>query len=382
MTNLENSLHKMNEDKISEGKIDLRPAGRDFIMKQLLNYKRKRVYVIILVLICISLLPIIASIINGTFINKSLKVDAIWDIGYHVQFLLLLPFFTFFVRKYFEKLEDAILILDKTRVIKMNNLEYNEAVDYSNKLFSHWAITFIPYIISLLMTIFTTTNYIFAGHNTWNSAISLKDVAITDILSILPMLPLFYILPAIILRIILTYFVIKKFLSGQVDIQPLHPDNCGGLSPLGDFSLRNSYVGIGVGIPVVILVLFNIYKTDFPISNIYNIMNISTYIISLTIIFFLPLLGARGSMLLAKNLEKKRISDYYQEEKEIIYLGIDKKLPLKDLELSKLEGLMKLYETAKSMPVYPFDTRNVVRFFFSILWPIILLIIGAIIEKI
>ena len=360
----------------------LLPAGNDYFIRQLLEFGWRRVIKILFLIISISLLPIIASIFKGSFINYNLNVDAFHDLGYHTQFFLLLPFFVFFLPYYFNGLQKAIDSLVKTKVLKISSSDYTEVIKFSNSLFSYWIVTYLPFIITIGFSIYGILNYFLAGYKNWNSVSNINDFNIINVLAILPMLPFYYFITAIILRIGLTYFVIKKILNKNVDIQPLHPDNCGGLSPLGKFSLKASSAGIGVGIPVMILIIFNTYHNNFALFGFYNVMNILTYIVALTVVFFLPLLGARNSMLQAKQEELERISNLFQKERTSINQIIDSKNSSQDIDFTKIQGMINLYEMAKSMPVYPFEASNVLRFFGSVLWPILLVLVQYILEKI
>jgi hypothetical protein len=132
---------------------------------------------------------------------------------------------------------------------------------------------------------------------------------------------------------------------------------------------------------LVILIYANYYN-KIPQYELYNTMNIISYVIAMTIVFFLPLLGARKSMLQAKNNELKKINDIFQKEREISLINIDNNRLPSEIEISNLENLIKLHNIAKSMPVWPFNLKNIVRFLSSVLWPVLLILIEHIVGKI
>ncbi|HEV7518638.1 MAG TPA: hypothetical protein VGR07_20270, partial [Thermoanaerobaculia bacterium] len=43
-------------------------------------------------------------------------------------------------------------------------------------------------------------------------------------------------------------------------------------------------------------------------------------------------------------------------------------------EMVQIDRLTKLYKIANDMPVYPFNRDNVVKFFSSVLWPLLVMI--------
>jgi len=76
-----------------------------------------------------------------------------------------------------------------------------------------------------------------------------------------------------------------------------------------------------------------------PIMSLVNILLIAGYISCLSVVFFLPLLGARRSMLVAKMRELKIISDYFQSERTDILSNYNKGESAKKLKYQILKGL-------------------------------------------
>jgi hypothetical protein len=359
--------------------IKLFPAGKDFIVRQIFKNGWIRVSIILGVIYLFVSIPVILSYFAGNFINKDLDMDAYSDKSYHAMFFVLLPFFVFFIRYYLTGLEDAIDKLCNSKVLRISPMRYCRAVEYSNNLFSCRFVTFIPYFLAALLLIDSILNYNLKGLHTWNST-SLSGINIISSIDIVITYFFFYFFFALLLRMILTYFVIRKFLSGNINVQPLHPDNCGGLAPLGEFALRITWAGFFVGIPVLWLMYGN-YLNNIPHYQLTNIFNLSFYVISMTVVFFLPLLGARKSMRRAKDKELRLINDIFQKGRKDVLLNINKYKVEGEVEISNLEKLIKLHDIAKSMPVWPFNSRNIVRFLSSVLWPVLLILIQYIFGK-
>lgn len=357
---------------------DLLPAGEDFIFKQLFEHgSTKVVFSCAVLLICI--LPLIVSIFEGTFINRNLKIDAIHDLGYFVLVFFIL-FFVIFIPYYFNDFSKAITLLGEKKILNINDPSYKNTLDYSNALFSNKLVTILPYLLAILFTIFGCITFYFAGLDYWDSSAGFQKVSLSTILVLLPRLLFAYFIAAFLLRLLLIYFVLKKLINENIDIQPLHPDNCGGLSPLGKFSVKISLAGFGIGIPLMFNIIWDINK-GLSMFGYVEMSTILIYIFALTIVFFLPLLGARDGMLKAKRKEIIIISEQYQIVRKRVFSNIDRMNSTHDQNISKLEELKRLHDMAKSMPVYPFNANNVIRFFSSILWPILLILINYFIEK-
>jgi hypothetical protein len=358
-------------------KSQLHPAGKDFVIKQLLNYSWRRVYFILGVIFFLSFLPIVISFIEGDFINKNLTIDAYRDISYHVMFILLLPFYIFFLRYYLTGLENAIDSLRNSNILKIDVIEYNNAVKYSNNFFASWFVTLLPFFLATIFLIDSIFNYNLKALNTWNST-SLEGINLLCIINIFNTFLFFYFFFALLIRMSLIYFIIKKFLYGNLNVQPLHPDNCGGLSPISKFALKISWAGIFGGIAVLLLMYGN-YRNNIPHYQLTNVMNLVSYIIAMTIAFFLPLFGARESMLRKRYDEMNSINIVIQNERENIFLDINKFGITKEIDISNLENLIKLQDVAKSMPVWPFNSKSILKFLSSVLWPVLLVFLQYIV---
>jgi hypothetical protein len=358
----------------------LKPAGKDFLTKLLFENGPCRVILTIAVVLLFCFMPLVASIFNGTFINENIKCDAAHDVGYYVMVIITL-FLVFFLPYYFNDLGKAISLLYDTKILNISGTAFKETLDYSNRLFSNWVVTILPYLLAILFTVFGYVSFFLAGKDYWDSSKNLQEISLPTALVSLPRLIYSYLISSFLLRIVLTYFILKKFINENIDIQPLHPDNCGGLSPLGKLSLKISTAGFGIGIPIVINIIWDVYKQGLPLFGYVEMSTILIYLFALVVVFFLPLLGAREGMLKAKNKELKLISDHFQEERKRIILNFNSIESSQDIGISKLEELKKLYDMANAMPVYPFNSKNVIRFFSSILWPILVLFLQYLIQK-
>jgi hypothetical protein len=356
----------------------LRPAGRDPLTKQLVEKGWWRVILVVAIVLVFSGLPFITSALSGRLVNDSLTVDLSGDIGYMVMYLFLVPFFILFTPFYLKSLGSVIDELRKNGILIIRETEYIDSVRYANRLFDSALVTFLPYILALLLGGANLYNFIAAAGNSW-FYLSLNDGRVIATIVVIPTV-LFYLFFFILaVRITITFRVINRMLEGNLDVQPLHPDNCGGLSPLGDFALKISWAGIGIGLPLMILVYAN-YVNDIPYYHVYNTLNIATYLLAMIAVFFMPLIGARKSMIKSKQKELQIINQRFQVERRRILARINSN-DFENLRTANLEELMKLYDVAKNMPVYPFNSKNIFRFLGGTLWPILLLLLQYAIEK-
>jgi len=222
--------------------------------------------------------------------------------------------------------------------------------------------------------VFGARYYWLAHLNTWNSPAT-GSALIGTVLSGIPSgLLLYYLLPGLVVRIAALYFVIRRFLRDGVTIHPFHPDGCGGLSPLSDFSLRLSAAGIALGISCLIGLASVHYQYHFAWLSGQALLLVVSYIVGLAVAFFVPLLAARQAMKAAKNRILLVISDRFNYEISRAVLSLDQPGGLNTAPgIAQIDYLAKLYKIANDMPVYPFNRDNVAKFFSSVLWPLIVM---------
>ena len=169
----------------------------------------------------------------------------------------------------------------------------------------------------------------------------------------------------------------------KVDVKVLHPDKAGGLSPLGEFSVKIGY-GIAVyGLAAVAGILSESYlrTTQFtgPELSIRFLPLLVAYLVLAPIVFFLPIGAARSIMKKAKNAFIVQIADQFEidtiEIQSLLASGADE---LKR-KLDKIEQLTKLYDIAIKFPVWPFNTENLIRFLSAISSPFVVALISILV---
>jgi len=187
-----------------------------------------------------------------------------------------------------------------------------------------------------------------------------------------------------VIRILLSITWFNRLFSRfKVDVKVLHPDKAGGLSPLGEFSVKIGY-GIAIyGLAAVVGILSESYlkTTQFtgPELSLRFLPLLVAYLILAPIVFFLPIGAARSTMKRAKNEFVVQIAEQFEidtiEIQSLLASGADE---LKR-KLDKIEQLTKLYDIAIKFPVWPFNTENLVKFLSAISSPFVVALISVLI---
>lgn len=168
----------------------------------------------------------------------------------------------------------------------------------------------------------------------------------------------------------------------QIDIQPEHADQCGGVKRLGDICFE---IGLILVIPSI-LVGFFVFLTFNP--NTISPFKFGVYtalfvlVVFASVAFFWPLLKIHNEMV----KEKERFNDEAISKiapvknrlRDLVSSGektdIEK---IKDLE-KQLEALEKLYPENMNYPTWPFTTNVVLVFYTSQILPIFTVVKGIV----
>lgn len=152
----------------------------------------------------------------------------------------------------------------------------------------------------------------------------------------------------------------------NLQVKPLHPDNCGGLKPIGNFCIGIDYMLLIFGVAVVSQSIFSYSEA----TDVFIAFALSAYTVSAIFLFFYPLWPIHNSMKSQKNdlLYKlnKELDPIYQE----VYEKITRISKINTKKLQKVEKLDKIYERTSRMPTWPSDIGGFIKFLTTILIPV------------
>ena len=361
----------------------LNPGVGDLFAKRLYGIcDNTKIFILVAFFVVFALIPPMIAIIENNFLNPVLNIDTLHDYGYWNQYILGLSAILLMSCMYFGRLTFTLFELTLTRVFELTKKDWKEFKDWAeNKIFKNKLIIFIPYMIAVPLSISLTKTYVFSTDNLWISVFG-KTPTIAGWLIPVLIFTLYFLLIISVIRVIAVYLVLRRFFKlFRANVQPLHPDKCGGLAPLGRLSMR---LNIGVflfGIVSVVGVLVNVYHYNKPYFYIYNIYIILGYLISATILFFLPLTSAHKSMKNSKIHSLCILNSKFDEINEKLLNDKDIKTFPNEVAFKQLERIHKFHNMVSQMPVYPFNMKTVSSFIGSVVTPIMVLIVVEIIKK-
>jgi hypothetical protein len=178
-----------------------------------------------------------------------------------------------------------------------------------------------------------------------------------------------YILPIFIYRLFVIVITLNRLFhlvidTDSLDLQPMHPDNAGGLGCLGKMAWNfNIAILVTVVIPVA---LYYTHGKNLPLVG-----GIIVQLIVLPVVFFLPLLQVHRAMKIKKESLLLDISNHYKCVSDVLVQKIAKDDKVKE-EYEEEAKLRTLYRSLEAIPTWPFDMRTFMRFTSTFLLPVFL----------
>lgn len=159
-----------------------------------------------------------------------------------------------------------------------------------------------------------------------------------------------FILGMILYRMIITANYIRK-MSQEFDlnVQVLHPDKCGGLKPIGELCLSNSYILIVVG-------LFLTIATFFPQEGSFAYARGLFIIIPLSIVVFVLPVYQIHKIMLKEKVKNLEILDCIASA-QIPVIDEPDKMELSEINMNKKYNLLlDQYKGVEEFNTWPFDS--------------------------
>jgi hypothetical protein len=158
-------------------------------------------------------------------------------------------------------------------------------------------------------------------------------------------------------------------------VNPLHPDRCGGLRPLSDYSLKTAYLITILGFWISIIIYQTITQSNTP--DYWYIAFIVVLYISLSLTcFFAPLLTAHKGMEEAKKDILQKIAGQFQTDYSQIYNSLTEDAETLKKRTEKVRELRTFYTMTDEFPVWPFDIQTFRRYLLSVTTPLLSLLLG------
>ena len=305
------------------------------------------------------------ALLTNTLVSTQDQVGLLNDESIWVWELLIKPVILGYYLWESEAVENLFVGLNKSRAASISDHEISSSIKLHQRRWKTWISTVIA-IIGIFTYIFSRKDLSSWGSSgIWPAMVSAAFGSIST-----------YASSMLILGLILNVWIIQKTIKDkELNINPLHPDRCGGLRPLSQYSLKTAYLAAIFGI----MIGFTEYRfiTQSVDSKYWLLhLGIPIYLLISLLCFFGPLLAAHGQMKSAKEKMLDNIASQFQDD----YARISKNLCLKAEELKKevekIRELQSFYSLTDEFPVWPFDVQTIRRYVVAVLAPLLPPLIG------
>lgn len=365
-----------------ETKIKITPGYGNRVASHIMSLTGIKIFYALLISIIIVLIPVLLTFYDGNFYNPELTLDIKRDWPNLLFYIVGFPTMLLTTVLYANKLPHVIKQLKRNEIINTNAKEWNRFKQNANEIYSKWYYTNGPHIIALTITIVLI--YVFRNpkNEIWYSLETDNFFYTAGWAQIIVYYVTFYTFSLGLLNIFASYKVLTVlFSSNKLNVQPLHPDKCGGLAPLGALSRTLIYWIILIGIIVALNVWNNYYVLNRHFDDPLQLSIIFGYLVMAYIIFFLPMHAAHKPMKKAKEEELTLIHHYISKINKAVKKDFEESNDIDNNAVENFNNAKHIYDITSEMPVYPYNLKTVVAFISSILIPILFSILQRIIDS-
>ena len=175
-----------------------------------------------------------------------------------------------------------------------------------------------------------------------------------------------YMVGMVFARFLSTIWGLRRVLTTTpVEVHPLHPDKCGGLKPVLDYSLATSYLiaMFGIGFVIWAFGLTQVWSEGKVTTDASRILEfpaiwfgVALYVVMAPVAFFGTLWTAHRPMREQKSKMLAQLSDEFNKDHKQALTGDPSEL---DDRIRRLRHVHQLHEMTDAFPVWPFDTKSV-----------------------
>lgn len=271
----------------------------------------------------------------------------------------------------FQAIDTVIYSLEESDVLEINETEIGEI------LRRYYYLRWRKYVAIVSAACFSFFVFVtrFGLKDTWTSSAPLPILATT-----VATFMVVYMGSMLIINLITNIWILHQTLGNKkLNVNPLHPDRCGGLRSLSDYALKTAYLAAVLGLLVGIIEYQFFTRGDWQ-QYWYVHLTIPLHLSLAIACFFGPLLAAHSGMRKAKEDLLNEIARQFQVDYEQIHDSLTGDAEVLKKGTEKIKELRAFYTLTDEFPVWPFDTQTFRRFLITVPAPLIPVLI-AILQK-
>lgn len=312
--------------------------------------------------------------ISNTLWSSSGQVGLLQDWLPWVLALFINPIVSGYYLWSFQAIDKVVKTLEASNVLGIDQTEIEEISQISlNAYRSKWRrLLALSIAVSSSIIVCITR---FALNNSWTGSHPLPILMIT-----LLTFGVVYMGSGLAINLITNIWILHRVLKNALErrefnVNPLHPDRCGGLRALSEYSLKAAYLIAVLGI------LVGLIEYQFitgGVGQIYWFVHlvIPLYILLSIGFFFGPLVAAHRGMERAKEELLHSIARQFQADYTQIHSSLTGDAEFLSKGASKIQELQAFYKLTSEFPVWPFDVQTFRQFSLTVSAPFLPILLG------
>ncbi len=312
--------------------------------------------------------------ISGTLWAKPGHMGLLQDPFPWIWVLFINPIVLGYYLWSFQAIDKVIQDLEASDVLDIDESEIEEVDQIAFSAYKPKWRKFIALSSAIIFSTFVCITR-FGLSDSWTSSHLLPILMVTVITFVVV-----YMGSVLVLNLITNIWILHRILKRELgrrefNVNPLHPDRCGGLRSLSDYALKTAYLAAVLGVMVGFIEYQFILRGSG--SNPWFVHLIIPLYITLSITcFFAPLLAAHRGMSRAKEELLREIARQFHADYSQIHSSLTGDAETLKKGSEKIKELRAFYALTNEFPVWPFDVQTFRRFLLTVPAPFLPLLIG------
>ena len=316
--------------------------------------------------VIVVVLGVLAAFISGSLFSSPSRTGLVNDWVWLIWSLLFTPVIAGYYLWSSTVIEGIIHGLEQSEILKVLDEDLNTVAGYFKR---PWRKILSLGVMVTVGILYFVTREKLSGFAASSVVAKLETSIVYAVLS--------YFLVMLISKLVINYWAIRRVVLGKkLNINPHHPDNCGGLRVLSDYSLKVAYLNAVFGI-LVSVTAYRLYIIGYIWASVVAVL---FYLGVAMVSFFAPLSTAHAEMNDAKSKLLLKLGKQFWQDYLAAHDSIGGDSDALKNELAKIKQLQELYDLTRGFPVWPFDTTTLRRFFITITSPLIPPLVGLLVE--
>ncbi|TNE49317.1 MAG: hypothetical protein EP343_12440 [Deltaproteobacteria bacterium] len=287
-----------------------------------------------------------------TYPHSPRVVELLEDTGELVNLGVMVPIGAFLVLHFYHQFTRAIrtLMEDGVLLFSSGNERREFLIELESRLYRPWFA-----LVSAMLSLAVNVWILLSLKNHWNS-LDQGFVAIWfRFLSFIN----YYMVFMMLLKGVATTRAIRWIFKSDIVLQPIHPDRCAGLQPLGAISgSLNVFLALLTSYITVLVELEGV-----SLAHPAFLIPVSIFAVLATYLFVAPISAIHHRMKAMRREIQISLNHEFQKSFQQVHQRLSHRQDIDVGNLQRLDALEKLHTIAARMPVWPIDMETVIKFF-------------------